>query len=100
MFWHSEARPTSVESHTHYDSSSRRRILPAIQSPTQPTHQLRSETGHRDVIRSIPTITYRTPQTDMSAAKGKLVRCVYEYFKDNPYAFEPCAAEIARMMDG
>jgi hypothetical protein len=28
-----------------------------------------------------------------------LVRCVYEYFKDNPHRFEYCAAKMAAMMD-
>jgi hypothetical protein len=36
----------------------------------------------------------------MSRNHCKLVRCVYEYFKDDPYRFEPCVAEIACMMDG
>jgi len=36
----------------------------------------------------------------MPLNQSKLVRCVYEYFKDDPYAFEPCAAEIACLMDG
>jgi hypothetical protein len=60
------------------------------------------EGGHYDVIRSIKTIAHRTPaeQTELTTAQAKLVTCIYEYFKDNRYGFEPCAAEIARMMDG
>jgi hypothetical protein len=58
--------------------------------------------GEYDALRAAPNIAHRTPgeQTDMQAGQAKLVSSIYEYFKDDPYSFEPCAAEIARMMDG
>jgi hypothetical protein len=58
--------------------------------------------GKYDALRAAPTIAHRTPaeQTTMSAGQAALVACIYGYFKDDPYAFEPCAAEIVRMMDG
>lgn len=60
------------------------------------------EHGKYDALRAAPNIAHRTPgqQTEMSASHARLVRCIYEYFRSDPYAFEPCAAEIARMMGG
>jgi hypothetical protein len=59
------------------------------------------EHGKYASLRATPTIKHRKPndQIGMTADHRKLVECVYEYFKDDPYAFEACAGEIARRMD-
>ena len=48
-----------------------------------------------------PTIEYRTKEEQQPGAgrDQSLVRCVYDYFKDNPYGFEHCAARLAELMD-
>lgn len=59
------------------------------------------ETMNYDVLRAEPTIAYRSKseQLPSNARNRKIVNCIYEYFKKNPYEFEHCAAEIARLMD-
>jgi hypothetical protein len=70
-------------------------------SPSARTHQRHGKHGTYNALRATATIKHRKPheQTDMSAEHVKLVQCVYEYFKDDPYAFETCAGEIACRMD-
>ncbi|MBZ5625898.1 MAG: restriction endonuclease [Acidobacteriia bacterium] len=48
-----------------------------------------------------PTIEYRTKEEQQPAAgrDASLVRCIYDYFKENPYGFEHCAARLAGLMD-
>ncbi len=47
------------------------------------------------------TISHRTKAEQLPSTPNKIemIERVYEYFKDNPYAFETCAAEIVKMMD-
>jgi Restriction endonuclease AspBHI N-terminal len=60
-----------------------------------------AECGEYNALRTAPNIAHRTPEqhSAMSLNHRKLVRCVYEYFKDDPYRFEPCAGRD-RMHDG
>jgi hypothetical protein len=57
--------------------------------------------GTYQPLAAEPTIEYRTRDQQMPAPgrDAALVRCVYEYFKDNPHRFEYCAAKMAAMMD-
>jgi hypothetical protein len=45
-------------------------------------------------------VEYRTKEQQLPA-KGQepLVQCIYDYFKDDPYSFERCAAELACLVD-
>jgi hypothetical protein len=50
---------------------------------------------------SQPTVEHRSRQ-QQTPAPGRdeaIVRCLYEYFKDEPHNFEHCAARLAAMMD-
>jgi hypothetical protein len=60
------------------------------------------ELGRYDALRAEPTLKHRRPgeQVDMPADRKKIVQCVYEYFKNDPYGFEACAAELVRLLDG
>jgi hypothetical protein len=57
--------------------------------------------GAYEPLRAEPVLEYRTRE-QQAPAPGRdesLVRCVYEYFKDNPHGFEHCAARLAGIMD-
>ena len=60
------------------------------------------KTGKYDTLKANPTLTFRKKahQLPSSRRNGEIVGCVYEYFKDDPFGFEHCAAEIACLMDG
>ena len=59
------------------------------------------EKGVYKPLAAEPTVEYRTKEEQRPAAgrDETLVRCVYEYFKHNPHAFEHCAARLAGLMD-
>jgi len=48
-----------------------------------------------------PTIEYRTREQQLpeEGRDEALVRCVYDYFRNNPHGFEHCAARLASMLD-
>lgn len=52
-------------------------------------------------LRASRSVEYRTKAQQIPTASGsqKMVRKVHEYFKDDPFGFERCAAEIVRFMD-
>ncbi|MBN2157730.1 MAG: restriction endonuclease [Candidatus Lokiarchaeota archaeon] len=54
-------------------------------------HPLKSErlTKYRNKEEQLPNKREKLP----------LVNAIYNYFKEDPYAFEPCGAELAQMMD-
>ncbi len=58
-----------------------------------------SETGVYTPLESPRNIQYRTKeqQQPQSASDRALLHVVYDYFKDDPYAFEECAVELWRM---
>src|SRR5262249_2553957 len=60
-----------------------------------------TEKGVYQPLTAEPTIEYRTKeqQTPAPGRDELIVRCILEYFKDNPYGFEHCAARLAAMMD-
>jgi hypothetical protein len=51
-------------------------------------------------LQAPPVVEYRTKEEQLPA-KGQeaLVQCIFDYFKDDPYAFEHCAAELACLVD-
>jgi len=53
------------------------------------------------VLRAPRAVDYRTKAEQLPAAREdvEIVRVVYEYFRSDPFAFEACAVEIARLMD-
>jgi Restriction endonuclease AspBHI N-terminal/Restriction endonuclease len=72
----------------------------AISSPHAPKPWLDWVCGRKYTpLRSVPTNAVRSkkqqlPETTELAAYAKLV---YEFFKEDPYAFERCAMELARL---
>jgi hypothetical protein len=58
--------------------------------------------GRYIALKAPPVIPHRSKgeQLPKTALERSILRCVYEYFSGDPYAFEPCAVAIARMMDG
>lgn len=48
-----------------------------------------------------PTLEHRSKEQQIPAGNDdlSLIRTIYGHFKDDPFKFEHCAAEIARMMD-
>jgi hypothetical protein len=58
------------------------------------------ETGVYSPLQAPPSIHYRS-KDEQAPPKHlvSLVEAVYGYFKDDPYEFEKCAAELARLMD-
>ena len=52
-------------------------------------------------LQAPSTISHRTKSEQLPTTHNKteMIDRIYEYFKDNPVAFEPCAAEIVKMMD-
>lgn len=59
------------------------------------------QNGAYEPLRAEPVLEYRTRE-QQAPAPGRdesLVKCVYEYFRDNPHGFEHCAARLAGIMD-
>jgi hypothetical protein len=59
------------------------------------------EKGVYHPLVAAATIEHRT-KDQQTPARGRdeaLVKCIYEYFKDNAHGFEHCAARLAAMMD-
>jgi hypothetical protein len=72
------------------------------ETPNAPEPWLRwVESGQYMPLLAEPTIEYRTPgeQLALSANEAAIVSTIYKYFQGDPYAFEPCAAKIAELMD-
>jgi hypothetical protein len=59
------------------------------------------ENGLYQPLTAEPATESRTKeqQTPAPGRDKSLIRCIYEYFKDNPHGFEHCAARLAAMMD-
>jgi hypothetical protein len=59
------------------------------------------KTGIYTPLRAPRSVEYRSKGDQLPATNTQkdIVDCIYYYFKDDPYAFEKCAAEIARLMD-
>ena len=63
------------------------------------------ETGAYEVLRAENTVEYRNKEQQLPAPGGgpsgglAVIETIYVYFHDDPYRFEECAVEIARMMD-
>ncbi|MDH5733058.1 MAG: restriction endonuclease [Candidatus Bathyarchaeota archaeon] len=59
------------------------------------------ETGNYDVLQAGATLAYRKKSEQLPSNKRHkdIVNCIYEYFKDDPFGFEHCAAKIASLMD-
>ena len=60
-----------------------------------------ADTGVYTPLRAERTIEYRSPieQLPSTTTERMLVTTIYEHFKDNPFGFERCAAELVRLMD-
>jgi hypothetical protein len=56
--------------------------------------------GQPIALRATRSIEYRSKveQLPKSPADVSILKCVFEYFGDNPYAFEACAAVLCRML--
>lgn len=56
--------------------------------------------GQPTPLRSAPRIKYRTraEQTPESDSEARMISAIYERFKEDPYEFEECAAQIAEML--
>jgi hypothetical protein len=56
--------------------------------------------GQPNPLRSVPAIKYRTrvEQIPESEADARMIRAIYDRFKDDPYEFEGCAAQVAEML--
>jgi len=59
------------------------------------------ETGTYEALLAEPTTVFRRKieQIPSNERNRKIVKRIYEYFKDDPYGFEHCAAKIASLMD-
>ena len=59
------------------------------------------ENGIVDVLKSEPALKYRKKSEQLPSSREhmKFIRTIYEYFKDDPYAFEYCAAKIASLIE-
>lgn len=57
--------------------------------------------GQYEVLKSEPTVTYRNKigQMPSNAINKELVNILYQYFREDPFKFEHCAAKIAQLMD-
>ncbi len=53
-------------------------------------------------LQSQPIKSHRSKAAQLPSTQKKIemIDTIYEYFKPNPYAFEACAAELIKMMDG
>lgn len=56
--------------------------------------------GPPQPLRSIPTVRHRTKleQLPETESDRRMLRAIYERFKEDPYEFEECAAQIAEML--
>jgi hypothetical protein len=72
-----------------------------LHSPAPRAWRTWIETGAYEPLRAKPTIEYRTKEEQLPASgrDESLVRCIYDYFKNNPHGFEHCAARLAGLMD-
>lgn len=59
-------------------------------------------TGKYRALRAEPTVSYRTKadQLPLSAREDDILREVYSFYSQRPTDFEPCAAELFRLVDG
>jgi hypothetical protein len=59
------------------------------------------KTGNYEALKSEPTLAYRKKKEQMPSNQGDklMLRKIFDYFKDAPFAFEHCAAKIATLMD-
>ncbi|MCF8011351.1 MAG: hypothetical protein K9L17_10665 [Clostridiales bacterium] len=59
------------------------------------------ETGFYTPLKAPKTVEYRTKASQIPSSKQhyEIIQYIYQYFKDDPYTFEKCATEIARLMD-
>ena len=59
------------------------------------------EKGNYDVLKATPTLMHRTKKEQLPSTEGdwKIVNCIYDYFKADPFGFENCAAKIVSLMD-
>jgi hypothetical protein len=58
-------------------------------------------TGVYDVLKAEPTKKFRKKSEQLPSNKRnmQIVKCIYEYFKNDPFGFQYCAAKIAGLMD-
>lgn len=54
-----------------------------------------------EALESEPTLTHRnkTEQLPVDQLGNRIIKLIYEYFQEDPFGFEYCAAEISRLMD-
>lgn len=59
------------------------------------------EQGIFEPLQAQPTISYRTrsEQLPQSEIGNQIITTIHNYFSDNPYLFEHCAAKIVKLMD-
>ncbi len=59
------------------------------------------ETGQYLPLKAPRAIEYRSKKEQLPANKqqSQLIKYLYDYFKDDPFYFENCAAELVRLMD-
>lgn len=59
------------------------------------------DSGELKPLIAPPTVIHRSKQEQIAASPQdkKLVRTIYEQFRDTPTDFEPCAAELFRMLE-
>ncbi len=52
-------------------------------------------------LKSSKTIEYRSKEEQLPSGRDeeRMVQSIFQYFKDNPYGFENCAAELFKLMD-
>jgi hypothetical protein len=60
------------------------------------------EGGTYAPLRTSRTIEYRSKEEQLPSDREgvQIVRAIYEYFREDPYGFEKCAAELTMLMDG
>jgi hypothetical protein len=71
-------------------------------SPNAPKNWLRwINEGTYTPLVTKPTLQHRSRAQQMPASETQrdIVETIYKYFKDDPYGFEQCAVEIAKLMD-
>lgn len=59
------------------------------------------DTGEYDALAASPALSYRkrSEQLPSNTRNTKIIARIYEYFKDDPFGFEHCAAKIVSLMD-
>lgn len=57
--------------------------------------------GVYDVLKAEPTRNFRekSEQLPSNETDAKIVNCIYNYFKNDPFGFQYCAAKIASLLD-